>query len=108
MGNYVVRNCARKMSSNRCTVVPFVLVEITFLLIVVVVLYQQQESSLRSMDFHPVIFSQDLVTFATSLGFPPSRYAILQTFPRQSLSSVTQTFEEAGLTHDVALVVEEL
>lgn len=49
-----------------------------------------------------------LFAFVESLGYSPSRHVILTTFPRKQLSDVTQTFSEAGLTHDTALVLEEI
>jgi len=49
-----------------------------------------------------------LFTFADWLGYSPSRHVILTTYPRKQLSDVTQTLQEAGLTHDTALVLEEI
>ncbi|KAJ7380793.1 UBX domain protein 8 [Desmophyllum pertusum] len=49
-----------------------------------------------------------LFTFAEWLGFSPSRHVILTTYPRKQLSDITQTLNEAGLTHDTALVLEEI
>jgi len=49
-----------------------------------------------------------LFTFANCLSYSPSRHAILTTYPRKGLSDVTQTLHEAGLTHNIALVLEEM
>ena len=49
-----------------------------------------------------------LFAFVELLGYSPSRHVILTTYPRRQLSDDTQTFSEAGLTHDTALVVEEI
>ena len=49
-----------------------------------------------------------LFIFADWLGYSPSRHVILATYPRKQLSDVTQTLYEAGLTHDTALVLEEI
>lgn len=48
-----------------------------------------------------------LFAFVEWLGYSPSSHVILTTYPRRQLSDVTQTFTEAGLTHDTALVLEE-
>lgn len=49
-----------------------------------------------------------LFAFADWLGYSPSCHVILTTYPRQQLSDVFQTLSEAGLTHDTALVLEEV
>lgn len=49
-----------------------------------------------------------LFAFVELLGYSRSRHVILTTYPRRQLSDDTQTFIEAGLTHDTALVVEEI
>lgn len=49
-----------------------------------------------------------LFTYADWLGYSPSRHIILTTYPRKQLSEAEQTFSEAGLTHDTALVLEEI
>ncbi|PFX13999.1 UBX domain-containing protein 8 [Stylophora pistillata] len=49
-----------------------------------------------------------LFTYADWLGYSPSCHAILTTYPRKQLSEVQQTLCEAGLTHDTALVLEEI
>ena len=51
---------------------------------------------------------QVLFTYADWLGYSPSRHVILTTYPRKQLSEVEQTFNEAGLTHDTVLVLEEI
>ncbi|CAH3174026.1 unnamed protein product [Porites evermanni] len=49
-----------------------------------------------------------LYVFAEWIGYSSSRYVISTTFPRKQLSEVTQTFLEAGLAGDTALVLEEI
>jgi len=49
-----------------------------------------------------------LFAFVEWLGYSPSSHVILTTYPRRQLSDATQTFTEAGLTHDTALVLEEI
>ena len=51
---------------------------------------------------------QMLFAFVEWLGYSPSSHVILTTYPRRQLSDVTQTFTEAGLTHDTALVLEKI
>ena len=49
-----------------------------------------------------------LFTYADWLVYSPSRHIILTTYPGKQLSEVEQTFSEARLTHDTALVLEEI
>ena len=49
-----------------------------------------------------------LFTYADWLVYSPSRHIILTTYPGKQLSEVEQTFSEARLTHDAALVLEEI
>ena len=55
-----------------------------------------------------LFYLQVLFTYADWLGYSPSRHIILTTYPRKQLSEAEQTFSEAGLTHDTALVLEEI
>ncbi|XP_077863319.1 UBX domain-containing protein 8-like isoform X2 [Saccoglossus kowalevskii] len=51
---------------------------------------------------------QILIDYMTKLGYHPTMYSISSTYPRHCLTSdLEKTFEDLGLTKDVALVIEE-
>ncbi|XP_030835326.1 UBX domain-containing protein 8-like [Strongylocentrotus purpuratus] len=52
---------------------------------------------------------QVLLNWMSKLGYHQKLYTLVMTYPRQDLSQhATDTLEEAGIDHDVALVVEEI
>lgn len=52
---------------------------------------------------------QVLLDWMSKLGYHPKLYTLLTTYPRRDLSqNAAVTLEEAGIDHDVALVVEEI
>ena len=81
---------------------------------IIFILTKRKNINLRLSLMNHLFFSilshdtQMLFAFAEWLGYSPSRHVILTTYPRQQLSDVTQTFSEAGLAHDTALVLEEI
>jgi hypothetical protein len=53
-------------------------------------------------------FFQSLVEYAESLGYSSTSYCIMTTYPRKPLSDTTKTMTEAGLTHDIVLVIDDI